>query len=395
MPPKRSTTNTASSSSKRARKQQQHPPEFIRLFHLFTQLNTFCAFCDARLSTAITLDKIQSAVNDVQLDDLAAINVILPDFIHFDQGISIQFGKPMSKKKESPLATRGSNQYRSSPSVKPEVVKKTIDARNLRFQRAIAKFISQCQNKDIDPVAYLKQEIPRHIPPPSSSITTTIAATTTTAENSSSDPNESPSSIKDVIDQLQQQSFYRHQLAHCRELTERLSVYGDPIDLPPEIESALREKGIHHLYVHQTEAIRGLRDNQHVIVATSTASGKSLIYQIPVLERLIHDKNTRAMYIFPTKALAQDQMRALQELIRMCPSLEHVQVATLTVIRHQNNVLSSETTPISSSPILTCCITRFFLMANDGNLFFLPFDSWSLMSYMFIMVCLEPMWRLS
>lgn len=147
MPPKRSTTNTASSSSKRARKQQQHPPEFIRLFHLFTQLNTFCAFCDARLSTAITLDKIQSAVNDVQLDDLAAINVILPDFIHFDQGISIQFGKPMSKKKESPLATRGSNQYRSSPSVKPEVVKKTIDARNLRFQRAIAKFISQCQNK--------------------------------------------------------------------------------------------------------------------------------------------------------------------------------------------------------------------------------------------------------
>lgn len=116
----------------------------------------------------------------------------------------------------------------------------------------------------------MKQEIPRHIPP-SSSITTTIASTTTNAENSSSDPNESPSSIKDVIDQLQQQPFYRHQLAHCRELTERLSVYGDPIDLPPEIDSALREKGIHHLYVHQTEAIRGLRDNQHVIVATSTA----------------------------------------------------------------------------------------------------------------------------
>lgn len=56
-------------------------------------------------------------------------------------------------------------------------------------------------------------------------------------------------------------------------------------------------------------------------------SGKSLIYQIPVLERLIHDKNTRAMYIFPTKALAQDQMRALQELIGMCPSLEDVQVS--------------------------------------------------------------------
>lgn len=77
--------------------------------------------------------------------------------------------------------------------------------------------------------------------------------------------------MKDTIDQLQQQPFYHHQLVHCREFTERPSVYGDPIDLPHEIESALHEKGILHLYVHQTEAIRGLREDQHVIVATSTA----------------------------------------------------------------------------------------------------------------------------
>ncbi|CDH48895.1 dead deah box helicase [Lichtheimia corymbifera JMRC:FSU:9682] len=335
MPPKRSTsTASSSSSSKRVRKQQPQPPEFIRLFNVFTQLNTFCAFCDARLTTAITLDKIQSAVNGVQLDDLAAINVIIPDFIHFDQGLTIQFGKPMTKKRESPIATRGergerSNQYRSPPSVKPEVVKKTIDARNLRFKRAIANFISECQDKHIDPVAHLKQEIPKHMPPPppssSSSSPTTINTTDNTPSTTSS---SSSSSMKDTIDQLQQQPFYHHQLVHCREFTERPSVYGDPIDLPHEIESALHEKGILHLYVHQTEAIRGLREDQHVIVATSTASGKSLIYQIPVLERLIHDKNTRAMYVFPTKALAQDQMRALQELIGMCPSLENVQVAT-------------------------------------------------------------------
>ena len=152
MPPKRSTTTSSSSpSSKRVRKQQQ-PSELIRLFHLFKQLNTFCAFCDARLTTAITLDKLQSAVNDVQLDDLAAINVILPDFIHFDQGLTIQFGKPIAKKRESPLSTRGeggggSNQYRSPVSVKPEVVKKTIDKRNLRFQRAIDDYITQCEKK--------------------------------------------------------------------------------------------------------------------------------------------------------------------------------------------------------------------------------------------------------
>lgn len=157
MPPKRSTSTASSSpsSSKRVRKQQQQqPPEFIRLFNVFTQLNTFCAFCDARLTTAITLDKIQSAVNGVQLDDLAAINVIIPDFIHFDQGLTIQFGKPMTRKRESPIATREergerSNQYRSPPSVKPEVVKKTVDARNNRFKRAMASFVSECQDKVI------------------------------------------------------------------------------------------------------------------------------------------------------------------------------------------------------------------------------------------------------
>lgn len=64
-------------------------------------------------------------------------------------------------------------------------------------------------------------------------------------------------------------------------------------------------------------------------VSLLVTSGKSLIYQIPVLEALLRDRSSRAMYIFPTKALAQDQMRSLQELISCCPSLEGTMVCTL------------------------------------------------------------------
>ena len=65
-----------------------------------------------------------------------------------------------------------------------------------------------------------------------------------------------------------------------------------------------------------------------MVVATSTSSGKSLIYQLPVLYALEKDRNTRAMYIFPTKALAQDQKRSLKEMLRYMPGHEDTIVET-------------------------------------------------------------------
>jgi DEAD/DEAH box helicase domain-containing protein len=82
------------------------------------------------------------------------------------------------------------------------------------------------------------------------------------------------------------------------------------------------------LYAHQAEAINNLHDGHNVIVSTSTSSGKSLIYQIPVLHQLEQDFNTRAMYIFPTKALAQDQRRSLKEMLRFMEGLEDTLVET-------------------------------------------------------------------
>ncbi len=77
--------------------------------------------------------------------------------------------------------------------------------------------------------------------------------------------------------------------------------------------------GIKRLYSHQARAIDLIRSGRHVVVATPTASGKSLIYNLPVLERLIEDPASKALYLFPLKALAQDQLRSLNELFAHLP----------------------------------------------------------------------------
>ena len=72
------------------------------------------------------------------------------------------------------------------------------------------------------------------------------------------------------------------------------------------------------LYSTPARAICALRAGRHGIVATSTASGKSLCYHLPVLESVRKSRSARALYVFPTKALAQDQLRKLQELREQC-----------------------------------------------------------------------------
>lgn len=87
-------------------------------------------------------------------------------------------------------------------------------------------------------------------------------------------------------------------------------------------------RGISRLYTHQAKAINDLWDHKHVIVSTSTASGKSLIYQIPVLDALEQDHDTKALYIFPTKALAQDQKRSLVNILSHMDNLRHILAET-------------------------------------------------------------------
>lgn len=88
-----------------------------------------------------------------------------------------------------------------------------------------------------------------------------------------------------------------------------------PGDLPEVLRTALSARGVTALYSHQEEAIAKARAGKHVVVATPTASGKSLCYTIPILEKLVEEPEARALLLFPTKALSRDQEDAIRRTI--------------------------------------------------------------------------------
>ena len=87
-----------------------------------------------------------------------------------------------------------------------------------------------------------------------------------------------------------------------------------PENLPEHLVWNLTQRGISQLYSHQAQALKLLSAGEHVVISTGTASGKTLCYDIPVIQRLLQDSSARALYLFPTKALAQDQLRLLKDL---------------------------------------------------------------------------------
>ena len=87
-----------------------------------------------------------------------------------------------------------------------------------------------------------------------------------------------------------------------------------PDDLDPRVASVLVANGITALYRHQAEAWEAAQRGENVVVTTGTASGKSLAFNLPVLDAIAREPKTRALYLAPTKALGQDQARALSEL---------------------------------------------------------------------------------
>jgi DEAD/DEAH box helicase domain-containing protein len=87
-----------------------------------------------------------------------------------------------------------------------------------------------------------------------------------------------------------------------------------PRDLDARIVDALKRRGIEQLYTHQAEVWQQSRTGKNVVVVTPTASGKTLCYNLPCLHALLTDENARCLYLFPTKALSQDQQSELNEI---------------------------------------------------------------------------------
>lgn len=121
-----------------------------------------------------------------------------------------------------------------------------------------------------------------------------------------------PDSVEAFIENLKTNKDYQGQVAHLEVIASKQAKFGR---LKEPLESLLRERlktlGIAKLYSHQAKAINLIRQGKNVIVTSGTASGKSLSYNLPVLETILKQPKATALYLFPTKALAQDQLRVL------------------------------------------------------------------------------------
>ena len=121
-------------------------------------------------------------------------------------------------------------------------------------------------------------------------------------------------SIKELIKEIQEQRFYNKQITGVIGIPSIQPEYAPDPPLNPDIDKYLSLCGIEHLYTHQAEAITLARAGQNVIITTPTASGKTLGFNIPVLEKIAEDKDAAALYIYPAKALSNDQLNTLKEM---------------------------------------------------------------------------------
>ncbi len=119
----------------------------------------------------------------------------------------------------------------------------------------------------------------------------------------------------DVIDLLKRDKRFTSNVCHWEVIPASSGRYEAlPDEIDPRLKRALAARGITRLYSHQYECYRHVRAERNVVVVTPTASGKTLAYNLPILQELLHNPAAKAMYLFPTKALSQDQQAELNEI---------------------------------------------------------------------------------
>ncbi len=130
-------------------------------------------------------------------------------------------------------------------------------------------------------------------------------------------------SVETALQALRLEPRFMRNIARWEIVPARPAQYAPfPPDLDSHLIDALATRGLTTLYTHQAEAVTTALRGEHVAVVTPAASGKTLCYNLPVLHRLLADPRARALYLFPTKALAQDQLAELHGLIDLLHARE-------------------------------------------------------------------------
>jgi DEAD/DEAH box helicase domain-containing protein len=136
-------------------------------------------------------------------------------------------------------------------------------------------------------------------------------------------------SIEEALERLRLDMDFMKNVSVWERLPPRPARYADfPADLDPRLILALRSLDNAPLYTHQSVAVEAALAGENVVVVTGTASGKTHCYNLPVLQTLLANPEARALYLFPTKALSQDQAAALGEFLEALGTVEAVPVRT-------------------------------------------------------------------
>ncbi len=120
--------------------------------------------------------------------------------------------------------------------------------------------------------------------------------------------------ISDIIQTLKNDSYHSKRIEYIHKYISRQANHEELKEkLPHKLQQYLSEKGI-KLYSHQADSIEKIREKENILITTPTASGKTLCFNLPIFEKLLKEKNISALYIYPTKSLANDQLKILQEI---------------------------------------------------------------------------------
>jgi len=123
-------------------------------------------------------------------------------------------------------------------------------------------------------------------------------------------------STEKILNELKKYYKISSHFTDWRHISSKSGIYEEfPEWIEDKLVEILKEKGISKLYSHQGFALEFIRNKKNVVVVTPTASGKTLCYNLPVLDSILKDENSRALYLFPTKALSQDQLTELYQLV--------------------------------------------------------------------------------
>ncbi|KAH9877009.1 hypothetical protein IAQ61_002370 [Plenodomus lingam] len=357
------------------------PDYFTKLAQVHRALNLVYTFCCTRKHLATTFDNLKTTVEghikrELLTEDVAQITALIPKAIHFayvdeamlqinlmgsednmngrkttdfvilgpepDKGehkevLLFEFidgdlkRQVASKKTGEPTkaTTKLRNEDLKMPVFSQKQMMNLIEKRTVKFTSAVNAFLNQCAEEGVDAVEKLKEMGVAYMPQSMESRQSTPGPVQ--AKIPISIPTDRKP-IPEILDEIKTLDWYTGQIVPNghRVFDPQEPIYGDlNFAMSQNLVNALyNTRNITQLYAHQAEAINNLHDGHNVIVATSTSSGKSLIYQIPVLHQLEQDPMTRAMYIFPTKALAQDQRKSMKELLRFMPGFEDVLVET-------------------------------------------------------------------